>query len=244
MNENSNAAASKQREVDVGELFYFIWKKIGFVIGAVMFGGIFAFLVSALLIDPTYVSTTKMYVLNHETDTSISVNDLQSGSQLAQDYMELVTSRPVLEKVIEKCNLDMQPDDLAKCINVTNPTDTRIIVVKVTTTDPELSQKIADCVRVYSAAQIKSVTDIDDVTTVETANYPEKKDGPSNGKNTVLGAVIGLLISFAALTIAFVFNDRIRSPEDVEKYIGLPVLAAIPDSTSSSSGTRRHRRNK
>ena len=41
-------------------------------------------------------------------------SDLQTGTQLTQDYMELIKSRTVLEEVISVLNLEMTTDDLKR----------------------------------------------------------------------------------------------------------------------------------
>ena len=62
-----------------------------------------------------YTSTTSMYVLSRtEGNASVTYNDLQTSTQLTQDYMELVSSRPVLEQVIAVLNLDMTTEELEK----------------------------------------------------------------------------------------------------------------------------------
>jgi len=47
----------------------------------------------------------------------------------------LMLSYPVLEQVINKLNLDMDSDTLAKMITLENPTDTRILNINVVSTE-------------------------------------------------------------------------------------------------------------
>ena len=82
------------------------------------------------MITPQYSSTAMMYILSKET-TLTSLADLQIGSQLTKDYKILVTSRPVLEGVIETLGLDMKYEGLKGKISIGNPTDTRILSVTV-----------------------------------------------------------------------------------------------------------------
>ena len=76
-------------------------------------------------VNPTYTSTSTMLVLTKET-TLASLADLQLGSQLTKDYTVLITSRPVLEEVIENLDLDMNYKILRGSITIDNPADTRI----------------------------------------------------------------------------------------------------------------------
>ena len=60
-----------------------------------------------------------VYVLSKET-TLTSLADLQIGSQLTKDYSVLVTSRPVLEQVIENQGLNMSVEELKNKISIGN----------------------------------------------------------------------------------------------------------------------------
>ena len=66
----------------------------------ILFGGV-AGAFSAFVLTPQYKSTAMVYILSKET-TLTSLADLQIGSQLTKDYSVMITSRPVLEEVIEK----------------------------------------------------------------------------------------------------------------------------------------------
>ena len=58
------------------------------------------------------------------------LTDLTMGTQLTQDYMVIVKTRPVLEQVINDLKLDMDYKELSEKIKVENPTDTRIMQIR------------------------------------------------------------------------------------------------------------------
>jgi capsular polysaccharide biosynthesis protein len=51
----------------------------------------------------------------------------------------------------------------------------------------------------------------------------------------VLGAVVGLALGVATALALDFFNWALRTPDDVEFYLGVPTLAAIPAVTASRS---------
>ena len=63
-------------------------------------------------IQPTYQSTSKLYVVSTSDDSVVNLNDLNLGTSLTSDYEELMLSYPVLNRVIEKLNLDMDYETL------------------------------------------------------------------------------------------------------------------------------------
>ena len=98
-----------------------------------------AFAYTQLLITPKYTSTTSMYMLmKTEGSTGLTTSDLQTGTQLTQDYMELTKSRSVLEKVISTLNLDMSVEELSNSVTTANKENTRIMTIQVENEDPEL----------------------------------------------------------------------------------------------------------
>jgi len=70
---------------------------------------------------------------------------------------------------------------------------------------------------------------ISNVTLIEPARIPLKPVRPKVFLNLILAALVGVL---GGLGLAFVLehlDDSLKRPEDVENYIGLPVLASIPE---------------
>lgn len=128
------------------------------------------------------------YGKNDDSSASATYSELQSGSMLTKDYMELVKSRPVLEKTISKLNLDMEPEDLVDMIKTDTPTDTRIMSISVESEDPKEAKQIADALRKAVSVQIKDIMNADSVNTVEEGNLPTKASSPSVKKNMAIGA--------------------------------------------------------
>ena len=88
--------------------------------------------------------------------------------------MALVKSRPVLETVISELNLDVNNKSFAKMIEVSNPTNTRIISITARYSDPVIAKEIVDKIRDTSAEHIKQIMDIEEVNIVE-GNIPMQK---------------------------------------------------------------------
>ena len=48
-------------------------------------------------------------------------------------------------------------------------------------------------------------------------------------KNVLLGFLLGLVLSAGTVIVLTIMDDSIKSEEDVEKYLEIPVLASVPD---------------
>lgn len=192
------------------------------VILAAVFG-----LGTMFLIEPQYQSTSKLYIVGQSSSIT-SLTDLQTGAQLTRDYMVLVQSRPVLEKVIDNLGLDMKYESLCGMVSLNNPQDTRILEVTVTTGDPYMAKEIVDEVSGVSASRIAAIMNVDEPTIAEYGHLENSPSSPSLRKNILIGGMLGVLGSALVVVVLYLLNDTIRTEEDVEKYLGLNTLALIP----------------
>lgn len=226
--ERNNTFEQDEITIDIGELFRTLWRKIHIILFVGIVCALAAFFGTKLLITPQYDSITKIYVISKQNEGTVTSSDLQAGSLLTKDYMEMVKSRPVLEEVISVLNLDMSSGELAQSITVETPQETRMIKITVRNKDPKLAKNIADVVREAASIQIREVMNVDAVNTVEEANLPTGKATPNTMKNTVLGGILGAFFALAIIVLIFILDDTIKTPEDVERYLDLNVLAMLP----------------
>ena len=228
-------------EIDLREVFILLISKMWLIVLVGMLTAVLGFALSAFLIAPTYESTSKIYILNKQQENTVTYSDVQLGTQLTKDYAELITSRLVLEKVIEELNLtrideEMDYEEMLEKVEVTTPTDTRILFITVTDNDPVMAMNIANSIREEAAVHIKNVMDIEAVNIVETANLPMEKAGPSILKWTLIGGCIGAFIVIAVVLVFFFLDDTIKTSDDVEKYLELSTLALIPLDAQQAAG--------
>lgn len=215
--------------IDLAELFMAVMSKIHLVILAGVLMALLAFVGTKLFITPMYSSTTKMYVLSRQdANAAVTYSDLQTGTQLTKDYMELAKSRPVMEQVIAVLNLDMKPEQLKNSITVQTPADTRILSITVENEDPKMAKEIADAVRESVSIQITEIMDADSVNTVEEGNLPTAPSSPSVMKNLMVGGMLGVVIAVGIIVLICLLDDTIKTPDDVEQYLGMNVLTSIP----------------
>ncbi len=223
---------TEEIEIDLREIFLLLANKLWLIILVSIVGGAIACAISLFLIPESFESTTKIYILNRQEENTVTYSDVQLGSQLTKDYAELIKSRLVLEEVIGKLGLTpLDYDEMLEKVQVTTPTDTRILSITVTDYDPKLAMDIANQIREVAAVHIKNVMDIEAVNVVETANFPREKASPSIAKWTLAGACIGGVLIIAILLLIYFLDDTSKTSDDVEKYLELSTLALIPMSS-------------
>lgn len=226
---DTNNYGSDVIEIDLMEIMMLLWHRLWLIVICALCAGTVGFLLSRFVITDQYQSTTKIYVLNRQNESTLTYSDVQLGTQLTKDFPELIRSRHVAEQVIAAWNLPYSYEAFVDKINVSSQSDTRIIAITVTDEDPQMAQLLADEVRKVASERITSVTDIQAVNVVDEANLPDHPSSPSVGKWTVVGALIGAVLCMAIILIHFMLDDTIKTADDIEKYLGLSTLGMIPE---------------
>ncbi|MGN0485188.1 MAG: YveK family protein [Lachnospiraceae bacterium] len=214
-------------EIDLLELLIEMKRKLWIILAVIVLFAGAAGAFSKLALTPQFTSTAMVYILSKET-TLTSLADLQIGSQLTKDYKIIVTSRRVLNQVIEELNLDLTYKELLEKVSINNPPDTRILSISVTDPDPELAKQIADQIAKISSEYIGDIMEMVPPKLIEEGEVPVQKSSPSNTKNALLGGAVGAVLACGIIFLQVIMNDTIRTEEDVAKYLGLTVLASIP----------------
>ncbi len=243
-NRNITSSQDDEIEIDLGALFHAILSRLHIVILFAVMIALLAFIGTRMLITPKYTSETKVYVLNKSnSESGVTNSDLQAGTYLTNDYAALVKSRKVMEETISQLGLEnTTAEALMKKVSVETATDSRIMTIKVTDTDPKEAQEIANAVRECASTQITEIMDADAVNTVEEANLPENPSSPNTKKNMLLGAVIGALLAIVIIVIRQLMDDTICTKEDIEKYLGLSTLALIPIAEGEAGKKKRKKK--
>ena len=231
-------------EIDLLEVMSVMLHRLWLILLCGVLAGGLAFALSAFVVVPQYESTTKIYILNKNENSSLTYSDTQLATQLTKDYEELVKCRYVLETVIGTCGLEDDYEELEGRVEVENAADTRIIGITVKDPDPVTARAVADCIRDVASEHIRNVTDVEAVNVVDEANLPEEPSEPSIPLWTAVGALLGILLCAIAVFLRYMTDDTVKSAEDVEKYLGLSTLALVPVMEEERAGKKRRERKK
>lgn len=230
-------ADEQEREIDLLELFYHLldhWKMIAvfFLVGMIAMGTYTKF-----FMDKVYVAVAKMYVLS-SSDSVVNLSDLQLGSQLTSDYLQVFETHEVTNAVIKNLKLPYGYDQLQGMLSLSNTSGTRIINIKITSTKPEEAAAIANEFMDVASQYVADVMVTDRPTVLSVALVPDKHVGPNTVKNAMMGAIVGLVLSCGYLVVMFLLDDKVKSAEDIVKAAGIPVFAEVPTFEALSAPKR------
>lgn len=228
-------------EIDLRELFILIRSRILLIllVGILFAAGATAYCFYVL--TPTYQATAKLYMVSDNSGTAL-LTRLQEGTVIMKDYQALVTSRPVVNQVDKNLNLK-KGYGLSGNVNVTIPEETRIMEINVTHNNPKMARDIANEFAEVSSEQISRIMKVEQPTILEEAVVPMYPIAPNKTKIVSLAFVLGILVMMMIIIIQYLLDDSIKTKADVEKYLGVPVLASLPsDKSIAKSGKNSYSR--
>ena len=199
---------------------------------------------STYCVTPMYSSSTSMYIYSegtaeHGQRQSVSYSELYAAQQLADPYVAVLNSDSLLAKVIDRLDMNCSVGQMRRYITVTADSGAVVITVTVEHPDPKTAQDIAKTVAQVFPEEIKRVIKAGGMSVIDEAKLPTHPNSPNILRNTVLGAVFGLVVVFLFFLIRELTNSVIRSEEDIEKAFPIPVLGAIPQIESAMKGEKR-----
>lgn len=179
---------------------------------------------SSLLLIPNSASEGKVIV-----SSDLTVNaDLTVNSGLIETYRSIGENSKVIKQVIQNLGLDMTEEELLKEMKITVMKDTYVIQVEVTNTNAQVAMEIAKEFDEVFLKEIGEIYHLNNVGIVDEAQLPEEPYNINHGKDMVLFMVAGIGVAFAAIMIFYVFDNTIKSEEEIEKYVHLKSLGSIP----------------
>lgn len=219
-----------EETMDLREILQIIYKRLWFIILVTLVCIISSGIISFFVLDSIYEASTTLMVSKTRDDQSsnLQYNDILMNQKLVKTYSEIVKSNRVLEKVIEQLDLDMTTGDLKNKIQVSSVSDTEIIRIAVQDKDPNFATELANSIAVVFMGEIGSIMKMDNVQFIDPAKVPIDPVKPRPLLNIAIAAVLGVMISVFIVFFVEYFDNTVKTVDDVENKLGLPVLGSIP----------------
>lgn len=226
--------------IDLLHIAKALWKRAWvIVLSAIVAAGV-GFSVSAFTIVPEYSSKIMLYVNNGSLSLGssalkITASDLSASQSLIKTYGVILNNRTTLETIIEKASLPYTYGQLSGMITTEAVGETEVMSVTVTSTDPYEASKIANCIAEVLPARISEIIEGCSVEVIDSAIPNLNKISPNITKYTAKGFIIGFLIAAGIITVLAVLDDTIHDEDYIINTYDYPLLAIIPDLSTSDS---------
>ena len=213
-----------------------LWHRVWLIIICTVVGAAIAFASTIQFAVPKYKANVSIYVINNGT-----ASGLAAAQSLVATYIEILKSRPALEKIIEEADLDMSTGKLRGMISATSKDGTEIFDVSVISTNREETVVIANAIASVLPDVLSAVVDKSSVKVIEPADGSDVQISPNLSQNTILGGVVGFLLCAVLIVLKFLFNPYVKTEEDISKVYNLPLLAVIPVVSTRGKKGKRYR---
>lgn len=222
--------------LNIGHILKILYHKLVIIILVGVLAGAATFGFSKFVVKPTYQSSASFYVNGKSSSEAISSADISLSKSLVSTYIVILKTNSTLNAVIEKGGFNMSPATLSSKISASAVNGTEIFKVSVTDYDPETATRIVQTIsevlptkisKIVIGSSVKVVDEPGSDVVINTANYK---------KNTIIGAIVGIIIACAIIIIKDVMDDTIKTEEFLmTNFASVPILANIPDPTKESS---------
>lgn len=218
--------------INISDLLVLLWKNIIIIVTVTLIFTIGANIITKKLIPEKFESKTLINVFKVVEDEKSSNNSdiFRYGSELAKRYYIIADSRTVIDKVkkeLKENDIKLDENEIRKSIKVQSVNDTDFLNIIVTYHKPEIAKAIAQAVTNISQVEYENIYENAKVKIIDQANNGVKV-GPNTSLNTIIGFVLGLMLSIGFILIKEFLDRTIRDEKDIEKYLKLPVLGSIP----------------
>lgn len=232
-------------EINLKELFEYFVSKLPIIVIAALLTTLVGIAYGLWIQKPMYNSYTTIVLTRTDNDstttdsTGITQSDILLNQNLVSTYREIIKSKRILNQVINNLDLNISTDELEKNISVTSEKDTEVIKISVNSSNPTDAKDIANEIERVFSNEIISIYNIKNITIID---YAEEDTTPYNinvPKQIILAFLIGFILACAVVFVTFYFDTTIKSSEEIENKLGLPVLGVVPIKSISKNKRRR-----
>ncbi|MBR3162054.1 MAG: hypothetical protein IKF19_04920 [Bacilli bacterium] len=217
-------------DLGLRELFDFILDKIFLLILIIILVCMLGCVYGLFIQKPIYSSYTTVVLGGDESKEkteSITQNDVTLNQNLVETYAEIVKSKRVLNQVINELKLNLTFDELSRKINVTAVNDTEIIRITVTDENAVTAKNIANTTATYFTSEIVKLYSLNNVNILDKATVAKRPYNISITKQLLIYTMIGIVVGFGILFVIYYFDRTIKSAEQIEQKIKLPILGSV-----------------
>ena len=222
----------EEMTLDLKELFYILRKRMGLIIGITLASTIISIIISFFVLTPVYEAKMSVVIGKAETtstDSAYSLNDVTMFQKLVKTYAEVAKSRVVAQSTLDLMNTDLEVDDLIEMVTVTPQADTQLMDITVKSTNPEEAKQVVSSLTLAFIKRAESLISNSSIEILDQPELPENPVAPNKKLNVAIAFFLGLMVSVGLVFVIEYMDNTVKTKEDVEKILNLPVIGLIPE---------------
>ena len=217
-------------DIDIKRILEIILSKKLLIVLILLFSILFGYAYSYYYKKPEYKSSVTILLVADENKTNkeLTQTDLNINNGLISTYSSIAKSTNVVQKTIENLELNMSASSLQKKVDAKQIDRTQFLKISVTNANPELAKNIANELAQVFTQQIKEIYNLQNISIVDEAEVESTPCNVNHMKDIIMFAFAGLFLAMVSVVAIFMFDDTIKSEEDIEKNVKLKAIGTLP----------------
>ena len=217
-------------DIDIKRILEIILSKKLLIVLILLFSILFGYAYSYYYKKPEYKSSVTILLVADENKTNkeLTQTDLNINNGLISTYSSIAKSTNVVQKTIENLELNMSASSLQKKVDAKQIDSTQFLKISVTNANPELAKNIANELANVFTQQIKEIYNLQNISIVDEAEVESTPCNVNHMKDIIMFAFAGLFLAMVSVVAIFMFDDTIKSEEDIEKNVKLKAIGTLP----------------
>ena len=188
-----------------------------------------------------YTAQVKLYTLFDYVDSTGTVRyDLSSSSYFASDYKELIRTNDVLSEASRRLGWERWPSSVS--ISVSAVSDTRLMDLEVTSTDPKTSMDAANTLAAVFMEYIRNLMQQDSIRIASEATLPVYPSNGGRSSASAMAFILALLCVVGVILAMELLNTKVRADGDLDVRYHVNVLSSISSYKKDMEAFLKHGR--
>ncbi|SKA88660.1 Capsular polysaccharide biosynthesis protein [Caloramator quimbayensis] len=220
----------EESTLDLREIFDIIKKRKWIIILITISLTILSGVLSFFVLPPTYEASVSVLIgkMPDNQQQQIQYNDVMMYQKLLKTYSEIAKSRLVAETTIRQLNKNIGYSEFESGITVTPQADTQIMIIKAKSRDAKDAMETVNTLSEVFIREAMRLYPTGNVQIIDSATIPDSPIKPNKRLNIAIAFVLGLMISLGLVFLLEYMDNTIKTEDDVEKYLDIPVIGIIP----------------
>lgn len=220
----------EEQVISISEIFESLKKRWKLIVIIALSATLLSGIVSFFVLKPQYEANTKVFIGKEEgSEQGYNQSDVIMYKQLMKTYTETIKTKDLIGRAVEKVDTKLEVKDILAGLTVTNVADTQILEIKFKGKDPQEAHDIVEAVTAEFINTSKTLVANGNVSVIEEVIVPDKPVSPNKTMNIAIAFILGLMVGVGVCFLLEFMDNTFKSKEQLERYVDLPVLGAIPN---------------
>ncbi|MDM0931877.1 polysaccharide biosynthesis tyrosine autokinase [Clostridium perfringens] len=217
-----------EQKIEIKEYLKLLRKKIKIIVAIVIASILIVSIKTFFFTTPIYEAQTTIIINNLLGKSSqLTKEDISYSQLLGETYKPIVKSRKVAEEIKKNLNLEEDYHAISNSIDI-NSVSGPVMNITVKNEDPKVAREIANEVPVVFGEELEKISKVDGVQVIDEALLPTQPISPNKFRNLALGGIIGLAIAIFVVLLLDYFDNKVKTPEELENTLDTPLLGVVP----------------